>query len=103
MSWPRPKGAWHTKELSKLEVDGPPGRFTCARKTIYNLSLSGAFEFTVLRSDCRVPDWSLQSFLRANVSERARNGELDFVKVGTLSRIPGWSILDHIERNCSEI
>ncbi len=34
-------------------------RLTCARKTIYNLRQSGAFEFTVLRSDRRVPDWSL--------------------------------------------
>ena len=50
-----------------------------------------------------MPDWSLQSFLRQNVSDRAVNGELDFVKVGTLSRILGWSVLDHIERNCTEI
>ncbi len=34
-------------------------RFTCCRTTIYNLSSEGAFEFTVLRSDRRVPDWSL--------------------------------------------
>jgi hypothetical protein len=85
-------------------TDEIANRLQCSASLIRKLRNTGQLEWMMIGSTKRIPGWSINDYIKANVPEiKAHQHKIDHVRIGSLIRVPGWAMVEFLKYNASNI